>query len=337
MSFLASISATRGENGAGFLLYVPRSPRRDVEAWCSAAAKRQLIDPPGEVDLVLPPARTIQADGAYLIAAGEEVVLALRGGDCAQPVLELIDEQTGRGQAWDTEIKANEFICLGKFEPGAYAVHIRDWALVSLRLAVVDAMAPEVVGVQLRTTARNGENETRTGLLEPEAAERWAAIVSGTELLRNIDLPGGWPVSISWNARGAGEVSRGGLATALAVATAVSECLAADPDGAVLDAGVFGTVHYERSTVQTKTQRTTERLPVALYARLKWLILAREATTGSTASIGLSISVGTAGSLREADRRLVASFLEVARWPVALIPQARSAARELAAKAKSER
>ena len=49
-------------------------------------------------------------------------------------------------------------------------------------------------------------------------------------------------------------------------------------------------------------------------ARLKWLILAREVSAGSTAQFcGLSVSVDMARSLRERDQRVVISFLEVAR------------------------
>ncbi len=321
----------------GFLLYLPRAIRPDVTAWCTSVAKRKLIDPPSELGLVLPPARTMQADGAYRISAGEEIVIALRGGDWREPMLEVVEEQTGRNHEWELEVDSSEFICLGKFEPGAYTVHVRDWQLVSLRLAVVEPSVAEVLGVQLRTTTPDGENELRTGLLEPQASVRWAAVIGGTELLQSIDLPGNWPVTLSWTAKGVGEVSREELSTGLALATALSECLPSDPDRAVLDAGVFGTVFYERPTVQTKTQRPTDRLPVALHARLKWLILAREVSAGSTANLEDSVSVDRVRSLREPDQRLVLSFLGVARWPVALMPQARSVMRELACKLQSER
>ncbi len=320
----------------GFLLYVPRAIRPDVTTWCSSVARRKLVDPLSQLDLVLPPARMMQADGAYRISAGEEIVVALRGGDWREPMLEVVDEQTGRNQEWELEVDASEFIGLGKFEPGDYTVHVRDWQLVSLRLAVVEASVAEVLGVQLRTTTPDGQNELRTGLLEPQASVRWAAVVSGAELLQSIDLPGNWPVSLSWTAKGVGEVSREGLSTGLALATALSECLASDPDRAVLDARVFGTVFYERSTAQTKTQRPTDRLPVALYARLQWLILAREVSAGRTAKLGLSVSVDRVRSLRERDKRLVVSFLEVGRWPVILIPHARSTMRELASELLSD-
>src|SRR5262249_39685000 len=47
----------------GFLVYLPRGARADVRSWCASAARRELVDPPCELDLVLPPARAIQPDG----------------------------------------------------------------------------------------------------------------------------------------------------------------------------------------------------------------------------------------------------------------------------------
>jgi hypothetical protein len=279
----------------------------------------------------------MQPDGAYRIAAGQEVILALRGGDWIEPMVEVVEEETGQSQEWELEVEADEFVCLGKFKPGTYTVHIRDWRLVSLRLAVVEARAADVSGVELRTATLDGETERRAGLLEPEAAARWAALVSGGEQWRGIDLPDNWPVSLSWSAKGTGAVVRGGLATAEAVAGAVSDCLAADPDYAALDAGVFGTIAYQKPADQVKSPPAAARLPAALSSRLRWLMVARASSRGSTAPLGFPIPAERTRSLREPDRRLVAGFLKVARWPVVLLPQARSVGQEVARQLQCER
>jgi hypothetical protein len=321
----------------GFLVYLPRGTRTDVKSWCSAFAERELVDPPCELDLVLPPALAMQPDGAYRIAAGEEVVLALRGGDWIEPMVEVVTEETGRSQEWELEVEAEEFVRLGKFAPGMYTVHLRDWALVSLRLAVVEARSPVVSGVELRTATLDGATEFRAGLLDPEAAGRWQALFSGRELWRGIELPDNWPVSLSWSAKGVGTVLRSVLTTPEAVAGAVSECLAGDPNWAALDGGVFGKIIYQQQAVQTKTTCAPERLPADVCSRLRWLIVARASVSmGSTAPLAISIPIERTYCLREPDRRLVKDFLEVAQWPVVLLPQARAVGQAVARRLQSE-
>jgi hypothetical protein len=279
----------------------------------------------------------MQPDGAYRITAGQEVVLALRGGDWIEPMVELVDEEAGQSREWELEIEADDFIRLGKLKPGTYTVHVRDWELVSIRLACIEAQTGNVKGVSLRTATLDGANEFCSGLFDSDAAERWSALISGRELWRGIDLPDNWPVSLSWSAKAVGEVSQRALATSEAVAGAISDCLAADPDYSSLDAGVFGKIAYEKPAVQAKTSRLAEKLPVPLRSRLRWLILARASIKGSAVPIALSIPIERACSLREPDRRLVTGFLEVTHWPVVLIPQARSVGQEVARQLRCER
>ena len=313
----------------GFLVYLPRGKRLDIDSWCSSAG-RDLIDPQSELDLVLPPARAIQPDGSFRIAAGQEVVLSLRGGDWIEPTVEVLAEETGESQEWELGIEADDYLRLGKFEPGTYAIHVRDWQMVSLRLTVVEATNSVIGGVVLRTASLDSKKELRATLPAHDASERWDAIMSGRELWRGIDLPDHWPVSLRWSTEKHAEESRSELATPEAVAGSLSDCLAVDPSYATLDAGVFGTICYEKPAHRTKTP-LIEGLPANLCSRLQWLALARMASSqGAFAPLALSFSKWTTNWLRESDRQLVTGFLEVARWPVALLPQARSVGQELA-------
>ena len=135
----------------------------------------------------------------------------------------------------NSEVGANEFIALGTFEPGAYTVHVRDWQLVSLRLAVAEPAMPEVLGIQLRTTTPDGENELRC------RAARAAGVVAvgghylGSGVVEERRLASQLARFTFLDGKGASEtLSREGLSTGLALSTALSECFRSDPDRAAV-------------------------------------------------------------------------------------------------------
>ncbi len=315
----------------GVLVYVPRAKRSDLTTWCSRVAERELVDSPPGLDLVLPPARAMDPDGACRIASGQHVVLALRGGEWIEPIVEIIDEESGQTSEAELEIEAGEFLRLGPFKAGAYTIHVRDWQIVSLRLAVVEAMPANIFGVDLRTSSQDGVTELQASVFQSEASERWSAVFSGREVWRGISLPDHWPVSVSWYSKKSGERSQQRLTSAEEVAGAVSNCLNENPDYSALAAGVFGTITFQKPAVVAKTNGKANRLPADLCARMQWLALAcRYSPTDLTVPLDISVPSEWAGCLNEADRRLVASFLDVARWPIGFLPQARSVGKELA-------
>jgi hypothetical protein len=312
----------------GHLVHLPHDAGPDVAAWCARVCRRPLIDVPPELSLVLPPAIAVHPDGAYRVAAGEEVVLALQGGDWLDPVVEVVREETGRTNEWHLKVASGDFISLGKLPPGAYTVHVRDWEWVSVRVEVAAPGTPEVPAVLLRTGAPEGGEETRTPLLDPSAGERFGALLAGWEAFRGIELPDGWPVSLSWRSAG-GEETAPGLDTAEAFAAALAGCVAADPAAATFDAGVFGTISWKKPTAEP-APALPAALPAALLTRLRWLDLARsQAPAGPTAPLGGAVPSSWAERLAEPDRPLVAGFLAVGDWPLALIAHARAAGREL--------
>jgi hypothetical protein len=313
-----------------FMVYLPLSMRPDVNSWCSAVARRPLVERPPELDLVAPPAKAMQPDGAYRVAAGQDVILALRGGDWIEPVVELNEEVTGRSQEWSLEIEADDFIRVGALAPGSYAIHVRDWELVSIRLCVVDEPTPKVQGVELRTCSRDGAAEFRTSLFSELADERWASLLSGRELWRGIQIPDGWPVSLAWTTRGLGDQTRSALSAPEVIAGALSACLLEDPDSARLDAGAFGTITYQKVPAILAKRPRSKNLQSALRDRLRWLALARSAAPkGGGIPLSITVPDRLAGSLEGDDRQLVTEFLAVASWPAPLIPQARSVGHSL--------
>src|SRR5262249_45823268 len=157
--------------------------------------------PPPALDLVIPPARAMQADGAYRIPAGEQIVLALRGGEWMEPIIEIIDEETGQASEIELEIGAGEVLRIGPFKPGAHRVHVRDWQLVSIRLAAVDADPVNVLPAEIRTVSKDGVTELRASLLHEDAGKRWTAVFFGKEIWRGVSLPDRWPVSVAWSSK----------------------------------------------------------------------------------------------------------------------------------------
>ena len=256
----------------GFLVYLPRGKRLDIDSWCSSAG-RDLIDPQSELDLVLPPARAIQPDGSFRIAAGQEVVLSLRGGDWIEPTVEVLAEETGESQEWELGIEADDYLRLGKFEPGTYAIHVRDWQMVSLRLTVVEATNSVIGGVVLRTASLDSKKELRATLPAHDASERWDAIMSGRELWRGIDsCPITRPFRSGGQRRNTPKSRVRNLPRRRRLPGLFPDCLAVDPSYATLDAGVFGTICYGEAGHRTKTP-LIEGLPANLCSRLQWLAL----------------------------------------------------------------
>jgi hypothetical protein len=102
----------RGE-WQGYLVYIPGNRNPDIERWAESVFTRPIVDPPLRVDLVLPPVRQIGPDGAYELGEGQEVVLAVRGGDWGDTILEITDEATGKSPEWPVEVYDGGYLSLG--------------------------------------------------------------------------------------------------------------------------------------------------------------------------------------------------------------------------------
>lgn len=311
------------------LVYFPPDAAAGVSAWCERVCRRGLVDPPAELSLVIPPAVTVWADGTYRLRAGEEVVLALRGGDWMDPVLEVVNEGTGESREWRLSVEAGDFMSLGNLPVGTYTVHVRDWEWVSLRIEMVEIDVPAVPGVVLKSAATAGGGEIRTPIIDAGARDRWDAILSGREAWRGIELPDGWPVALSWEAKG-GERAATGLDTTGAVADAIAECLAAHPSTATLDGGVFGVVAWAKADSAPAQTAVPAALPAAFLSQLRWLQLARaQAGAVKATPLGLTAPRGWSARVAEPDRALVAEFLTTRDWPLPLLAHARRAGTEL--------
>jgi hypothetical protein len=311
------------------LVHFPPDAPAGVSAWCERVCRRELVDPPPELSLVLPPAVTVWPDGTYRLRAGEEVVLALHGGDWIDPVLEVVNEGTSESQEWRLSVESGDFISLGKLPAGTYTVHVRDWEWVSLTIEMVKADVPAIPGVVLKSAATVDGGETLTAILDHEAGDSWGAILSGREVWRGIELPDGWPVALSWKAKGA-EQTASNLDTPEAVAGAIAECLGAHPSAASLDAGVFGAVEWAKPDSGPAAKAAPIALPAALLSRLRWLQLARDQAGAATISpLCLTAPRGWSVRIAEPDRPLVAEFLTTRDWPLTLLAHARGAGAEL--------
>lgn len=127
----------RGE-WEGHLFSVPADAGRAWGEWSSRVFSRELSDPLPSIDLVFPPAAGNRADGALVVREGEALFLAVRGGDWDAPFLEIRHEES-RLPSRELPVSAEpgSLIRVGPFMPGTYSLHLREWELVTLRLAVV--------------------------------------------------------------------------------------------------------------------------------------------------------------------------------------------------------
>src|SRR5262249_27503291 len=138
------------------------------------------------------------------------------------------------------------YLYLGQLPPGRFTAHLREWEYVSVRFVTAVSVPPNVAGVTLRTAPPSGGPEFETSLLSGDATERWGNLISGREIWRGTDVPDSWPVSLSWDSEGLGERALDDLTLSSSLAGALSDCLASDPNRAVLDAGPFGRVSWRR-------------------------------------------------------------------------------------------
>ena len=312
----------------GHLVYFPADAKSDVSAWCERVCRRSLVDPPPELGLVLPPTSAVWPDGTYRLGANEEVVLALRGGAWIDPVLEVVNEETGESREWRLSVEAGDFISLGKLPVGTYTIHVRDWEWVTLRIETVRADIPKVTGVVLKTTMQEG-SEIQTGLFDSQATDRWSEILSGGVVRCGIELPDSWPVTLSWVAQGA-EETRPNLDTPEAFETAIAECRRHSASEATLDGGVFGILGWEKPESISSPVTVPASLPAAFVSRLRWLRLARSQTSAApTAPLGVSAPQNWTTLIAEPDRPVVAEFLTTRDWPLSLLAHARAAGKEL--------
>jgi hypothetical protein len=188
---------------------------------------------------------------------------------------------------------------------------------------------PVIADVTLRTAPRSGGLDFETPLLSLDATERWANLISGRESWRGIDVPDSWPISLSWRSKDAGEEIRPHLTLSSSLAEAFSECMASVPDCAILDAGPFGRVAWQRPPKPAPSVAKSRTLPASLSARLTWILSTQRAVAGPRVPLGLATTAAWLGPLRESQSRLIAGFISTPGWSPRLLPFARSVGREL--------
>jgi hypothetical protein len=98
----------------GYLVYIPKKRDDAIERWVESVCDRAVADPPPRLEVVLPAMRALGPDGVYDLEAGQEVVLAVRGGDWLQPVLEIVDEESGQVTEWPIQARDGAFLALGR-------------------------------------------------------------------------------------------------------------------------------------------------------------------------------------------------------------------------------
>ena len=308
----------------GHLFFVPDEAGRPWEEWCERVFDRELCDPRPSLDLIYPPVVGSRADGAIVIREGDELFLAVRGGDWDSPVLEIRHEESHLPSLeLPVSVDSSGIVRVGPFKPGTYSLYLRELELAALRVAVSTDPLATPTAVTIRTVDRGTRAELEGQLHTPDGTTRWAGLVSGDETWFGITAPERWPLALSW-ARGGQVERRTGLSSPEAVGETVRLCLDSDPHWARLDGGVFGAAEWNKPVSAGLTSLRTE-----IRNRVNWLLAARStAAPGAGTPIGLRLRV--ADRLSPMDRALVARFVAVRGWPAPLLVHARSVASELA-------
>ncbi len=313
----------------GNLVYIPVRREAEIERWAGSVCGRDVVDPPPRLDLVLPAFRAQGPDGVYDINSGVDVVLAVRGGEWQSPLLELVDEETGNTIEWSIDPSEGDYISMGEFPPGQFAVHLREWECVTIRLAPSASMQPVVAGVTIRSAPLTAGPEFKTPLFSAEASQRWGNILSGHETWRGIDVPESWPIALSWRSEEEGENVLSDIVIPSSLTRVLEDCLASAPKSAILDAGAFGRVEWSDSTTASEPETVARSLPAELSRRISWLLAARWSAAGTKLPLGLPIPHRWWGRTHPSQTRLVAGFFDLPDWPPNLLPLARSVGRDL--------
>ena len=305
-------------NWQGHLLFVPQRAEEEIEDWCVDVLSRPLEDSTASLEVVFLPV-TEAADGRLHIGPDEPTVLFL-GEGWTNPVFEILDRSTRENPDWPLGEQI-AFCSVNPLPVGIYSIFIREELVGDverLEFAVDTLATPTVAGVVLITKQAGEDLSQRADLLDEAAGHRWAALLAGREVLRDIQLPDGWKATLRWQGRDGTNHGPDTLDQTRAL-SAVSACLERRPRSASLSAGLFGAVAWCESAEQPLTR--TVALSPALEARLRWVMLKRRTGPADGVALGLAVPRTAAIRLTASYRRLVEDFLAVVAWPVALLPR----------------
>jgi hypothetical protein len=312
----------------GHLLFLPQRVEEEIEDWCVDVFGRPLEDAPARLEVVFPPA-TETADGRLHVDQHQPIVLSL-GLGWTNPVFEILNRKTGENPDWPLGGQV-AFCRISPLPAGDHTILVKEETVGDverLELGVDQPTIPTMAGVVLTTERTVGGPTRRADLLDEDAGERWAALLTGREELRSVQLPDGWRITLRWQGRDGTNHGPNSLDQAVALSTLIG-CLQRRPRSARLDAGPFGAVAWCESAPQLAARKVT--LSAALEARLRWVMLARRMARPDDPALGLAVPRATVNRLTAPCNSLVEDFLTVATWPVSLLPQARSVARDLVA------
>jgi hypothetical protein len=312
----------------GHLLFLPAFAPDELERWCLETLDRCLAEPPASLELVCPPAIE-RANGVLVIEDRSAIILFLGTG---WPETGSVIELTfPGGYSPDCPLpRPARFHRLSTSNRGNYEVHVRDNSqAISQCFLVVAPSVPQIAGVKLVVTCPGTDKVEPVDLLDTRAGEVWNAIITKSATFHCVELPDGWTVDLFWRRQDDQPEQRLTL-DGIQFIKALNSCLDSEPRHARLDAGPFGTVEWN-APVASSIPLTSVGLPDTLDARLRWLLQAgRSSSVVRGERLPIKVRASDLTRLTDASQPTVKSFLDVAQWSPALLPQARSAAWDLA-------
>jgi hypothetical protein len=321
---------------SGTLLQLPGEESEGLRRWCAQHLRRRLTHPQPELTLSYPPHSLPLADETLEVPAGQKVILAVHGEPGAPA--------PGRIILWDARVQSPYqlflgsslpvFITFGPLRAGVYEVLVPEAPDLYLELRAVKLAPPalpEAAALQVQDAA--GAALRDAPLFSEPAEELLQSVRAGRQRIAALRLPAGLPLTVRTRDSGVppwreDELRPHGADLAAyeaEVAATLGHLLARPRVELVLDAGAFG--HAElRDRARRESAGSALHLPRQLRVRLLWLL---GAAHRAGPAVPARAQIPGRNRLTGPDRQLVEQILSKAAWPVKLLPQVRSAFREL--------